>query len=208
MNKGIKSADEIITSNETAKMETMVSEFNSAYRKSAEQILEMCRIAAEAKSMGKGIYALFCERVMMKSDSMMGKFVTIGMRYNLFIEHQDQLPSQWTTLYNLTYLKDDEFIEKCLSGEINPNIGGAESLRLANKISTKKPRGNNPISAADKTEPMLGLGVYISSDSYEMAIALKDILELAKAKGLTVRRSADYEIFEEASNDSSLKMVA
>jgi hypothetical protein len=201
MNAIEKGTDNLLTAGESKKMSELVSGF-----KTAESILEMGRIAFEAHQISYGFYTLFCERVMARGKSMMSKLVAIGRRYDDFYPHKNNLPSQWTTLYNLTQLANDEFAQKCETGEIHSKLTGKESLILIGKAPSK--RILSAPSAVNQVDNSFdGLGVFISCESAEMAHHLKDIIQTAINVGLKARRTNDYELYEETSNESLVEAV-
>jgi len=202
--------DNLIPSAEMDKMNNLVCDFNDSYRKCALNYLEMGRIALEAKTMGKVMYALFCERVWMKGDSEMSKLIALGKNYEQMKRHLECLPSKWTTLYNLTRLKEEQFNSLCKSGVIHPKLTGAESLTLIGKNKSKTVTEKEPIPVvADNSKyEFTGIGVYISCDSPEKAEAIKTLVQLALKDGLSVRRSSEYELYDEAANDASVLEVA
>lgn len=209
MNDTNKELTTLITAEEHVKINDFVAQFNTLYAKTAESLIEMARIAYEAKQCGKSVYAIFCERVMMKGDATMSKLVAIGKKYQSFKSHQEHLPSNWTTLYNLTRLSEEAFNEKCDSGDICPRLTGVESLALIGRvpeaIKDKSPKGEK---AEITNQPMYGLSAFISCDTAESASALQEVIDFAKSKGLSIRPSADLEMYQEAANESVVEEVA
>lgn len=209
MNAIATAVNNSMTIAEFEKIENLASDFNGHYKKCALGYLEMGRIALEAKSMGKGIYAMFCERIFMKGDSEMSKLIAIGQHYDLMKQRIECLPSKWTTLYNLTRLKEEEFYALCDSGQIHQGLTGAQSRELIGK-KTEKVVSINSKSAGvgDSNSDLTGIGVYIYCESPEKAKEIKTIIQLAVEDGLKVRLSSEYESYEEAVNDASALEVA
>ena len=199
MNNVTEITENLITAAESSSIDSLVNRFNKSYQCAVIQILEMSYCSYMAKNSGKSTYALFSERVIMKGDSMMSKLVKIGEKYDLFFKHKEILPSQWTTLYNLTRLDTEDFIAKCSSGEINASISGAESLKLIGKEPSKKREDKEaePNDDDNVIENLSGLGTYIYCDSPEKAGALKELIEIALKLGLKSRLSPDYELYSE-----------
>lgn len=197
MNAMTKTENTLIKKEESIKLDNLVHSFNISYQKTAEDMLEMAKVAYEAKGMGKGLYALFCERVYMKSESTMSKLVSIGKNYLIFSEHKDKLPSQWTTLYSLSLLKPEVFIEKCTSGVINPNLTGNEVLTLMGKEVQKKVKPTKPTQESNSTEEHPGIGAFIYCSSPELTALLTDVIKYAAEKGLSVQANNNYQLYQD-----------
>ena len=210
MNAIINAVDNVITAAEFEKMDILVSEFNRIYKKCALDHLEMGRIALEAKLMGKGIYAMFCERVFMKGDAEMSKLIALGKNYGLMKRYLECLPSKWTTLYNLTRLTEKEFETFCDSGRIHPGLTGYESLELLGKAPERVIKKIKIESAVDDSHEYLfsKIGVFIYCETAEKAKEIKTLIQLAIEDGLKVCPSSEYESYEESVNDNSLMEAA
>jgi hypothetical protein len=210
MNAIATAVNNAMTIAEFDKIQLLASDFNGHYKKCALNYLEMGRIAFEAKSMGKVVYAIFCERVLMKGDSEMSKLIAIGQHYDLMKHRIECLPSKWTTLYNLTRLPKEEFETLCDSGRIHQGLTGAQSLELLGKTPEKSAvkSKSDTASSNNSTSDFTGFGVYIYCESPEKAKEIKTIIQLAIEDGLNVRLSSEYESYEEAVNDASALEVA
>ena len=179
------------------RLDQLISDFNNSFKKTTYHILEMSRIAYEAKGVGKENYTLFCEHVFMKGAATMSKLATIGERYNLFIEHQDKLPSQWTTLYNLTQLETNDFINKVNIGVINTRLTGVESLSLIGKGTPEEKEGKDTKKKLENTDSLVGFKITVSCNSPELASQLNEVVEFAREKGLDVSISDELQSFTE-----------
>ncbi len=78
-------------------------------------------------------------------SSTIRKFIAIGKVFPRFIDLADQLPSAWTTLYQITQIPADDFDEYIESGE---RLDALTGKRLA--VYTQKTR-----DASDITQPLV-----------------------------------------------------
>jgi len=125
-------------------IESSVLEFNGYVRKSAENILQMGRIIFEAKKKLGGIksevYIDFCNRIAFKPESSaLKKLNQIGKSYEHLSLHTDQLPNNWTTLYEISRLTEETFNDMLNSGVIHQAVQGSD----VKKLTTHKTRVKN-----------------------------------------------------------------
>lgn len=88
-----------------------VAEFKRGVEKTARATLEMGRVVYEASRMLDSYqFQHFCKEVgYSDNSSTIRKFIAIGKVYPRFIQYADQLPSAWTTIYQITQIPADEF---------------------------------------------------------------------------------------------------
>lgn len=88
-----------------------VAEFKRGVEKTARATLDTCRVVYEASRMLDSYqFQNFCKEVGYRDNSStIRKFIAIGKVYPRFIQYADQLPSAWTTIYQITQIPADEF---------------------------------------------------------------------------------------------------
>lgn len=88
-----------------------VAEFKRGVEKTARATLETCRVVYEAsRVLDSYQFQNFCKEVgYSDGSSTIRKFIAIGKVYPRFIEYADQLPSAWTTIYQITQIPADDF---------------------------------------------------------------------------------------------------
>ena len=88
-----------------------VAEFKRGVEKTARAMLETGRVVYEASRMLDSYqFQNFCKEVGYRDNSStIRKFITIGKVYPRFIQYADQLPSAWTTIYQITQIPANDF---------------------------------------------------------------------------------------------------
>ena len=110
-------------------IQVSVIEFKGYAKKTAENILEMGRVVFEAKKnlkTNKGEFEAFCAGVGFKSDSSsIKKLAQIGKAYSFMKSHADHLPNNWTTVYEIARLTEDQLNTFIDQGLIHQNVLGS-----------------------------------------------------------------------------------
>jgi len=122
-----------------------VREYKCFERKTAESFLEMGRVVFEAK---KNLcldsdFDEFCNRIgQTSSSSTIKKMKIIGENYVHLKEISSNLPSNWTSIYQICRLSEYEIDEYVHKGLIHPNVKGSEikNLLIAPPIPNSKMR--------------------------------------------------------------------
>jgi hypothetical protein len=123
-----------------------VSSFNSFAVKTAQSTIEMCRVVCEAKrDLTKVDFDQFCLSIGRKQeekDSTIKKYLAIGERYADFMAYAERLPNSWTSIYLITTIPSDKFVEL---------IGEAKSLKNLTALQIKKLISNDTDQEVKKT---------------------------------------------------------
>lgn len=129
-----------------------VERFHCFANKSAENVLQMCKVVSDAKAkLLDAQFIQFCLAIDLNKDaSAISKMKKIGDRYNQLMPHKDKLPSAWTTLYRLADLSDDQFNAAVDNQRIHCNITAKDLNKIApSKKSGKKASAPVVIDHAD-----------------------------------------------------------
>lgn len=88
-----------------------VAAFKRGVENTARATLEVCRVVYEAsRVLDSYQFQNFCVEVGYRdSSSTIRKFIAIGKVYPRFIQYADQLPSAWTTIYQITQIPANSF---------------------------------------------------------------------------------------------------
>ena len=165
----------LVTKSETKTINKLANSFNTAHQQSASGILKMCQIAYEARKMEKELFSLFCKRTSLGNKSTISKLATIGEKYDFLMKNVNLLPNHWTTIYNLSLLSEEDFLENAELTLINPAMSGNESLSLIGKGPNKKKYTPKKIENVES-----GFGVYFYCESIEKAKDLEALIKLGK----------------------------
>jgi len=136
----------------SAKLDGYVTQFHTFAQKSAESVLDMCRVAHEAKTnLDNGEFVLFCKFSNLEFKSAtLSKMMKIGGRYEYLSQYKEQLPSAWTTLYRLAKMSDKEFQGGIQRKLVHPTMTGKELNSI--QPQRKRPSRQQPLkSETDST---------------------------------------------------------
>lgn len=115
--------------------------------KTAESIIQMAKVVIDARNtLGAIDYEQFCNQVGYKSDSStIRKLKSIGEKYEILLARSKSLPSNWTTLYQVSRLTAELIDQKIDEGVITPTLEGKNLLvRLGLSAPTEDvPKGTN-----------------------------------------------------------------
>ena len=127
-----------------------VIEFKGYAKKTAENILEMGRVVCETKSQSKESpkdFESFCERIGFKpKSSSIKKLAQIGKSYLALKTQAQYLPNNWTTLYQIARLTNEQLAEFIKQGLIHQNVLGSQIEALL------KPQSDSPVEEKISTE--------------------------------------------------------
>ena len=115
-----------------------VAEFKRGVEKTARATLETCRVVYEASRMLDSYqFQNFCKEIGYRDNSStIRKFIAIGKVYPRFIQYADQLPSGWTTIYQITQIPADDFERYLENGKRLDQLKGK---RLQGLLGLTKP---------------------------------------------------------------------
>lgn len=118
-----------------------VAAFKRGVEKTARATLETCRVVYEASRMLDSYqFQNFCKDIGYRDNSSsIRKFIAIGKVYPRFIQYADQLPSAWTTIYQITQIPADEFDNYLKHGKRLDELKGK---RLQALLGLTKPLDN------------------------------------------------------------------
>jgi hypothetical protein len=108
--------------------------------KTAEAIIQMAKVVNDAKNtLGAIDYEEFCNQVGYKSDSStIRKLKSIGEKYQTLLSRSKSLPSNWTTIYQISRLTSELIDLKINEGVITPAMDG-KNLPVRLGLSNPKP---------------------------------------------------------------------
>ena len=115
-----------------------VAAFKRGVEKTARATLEVCRVVYEAnRVLDSYQFQNFCVEVGYRdSSSSIRKFIAIGKVYPRFIQYADQLPSAWTTIYQITQIPADSFERLIKEGK---RLDSLKGKRLKGLLGLTKP---------------------------------------------------------------------
>ncbi len=115
-----------------------VAEFKRGVEKTARATLEVCRVVYEAsRVLDSYQFQNFCVEVGYRdSSSTIRKFIAIGKVYPRFIQYADQLPSAWTSIYQITQIPADSFERFLKEGK---RLDSLKGKRLKGLLGLTKP---------------------------------------------------------------------
>jgi hypothetical protein len=145
---------------ETPQVTELVTQFHQFARKSAEGVLEMARVVKAASLLSDADFYRFCERTDLKAASSTArKLIIIGEKYNFLITQADKLPSNWTTIYAVARLANEQIQMLIDQGVVNTNTAAAE---LERALSSK---AQNRLASAVTAAAILPVDDTASSNS-------------------------------------------
>jgi hypothetical protein len=176
----------------TSLVENKVNEFKGFALKTVENFLEMSRVIYEAKAgvstkhkktlFTKTDYKLFLEMIGMGSDSKkssLKKFVLVGQNYSNLKKHSENLPDNWTTVYEISRIAPPLVDGYFKAGLITVQSSG-RSMKTLN--------GTNTVSEiVEKVESVNLVEVQnVTSGGYTFSCEIKDINDVALKANLNM----------------------
>lgn len=172
----------------------LVEKFQTQARKTAESILEMGKIVFEAKKLVPSQFCFFCESIGFDHTSpTLRKFASIGEKYELLISKSKNLPSNWTTIYDVALLGNELIEEYVNDGSINQATTGKEVKVLLGKDKNINEKGTKakPEESSVQNGTPEGFGFKVSLYKAPSRELLKKISKiLAELDELNI----DYEL--------------
>jgi hypothetical protein len=115
---------------DTPEVVELVTQFHQSARKSAEGVLEMARVVKAASVLQTSDFHRFCERTGLKAQSSTTrKLIVIGNKYSFLISQADKLPANWTIVYAVAKLANQQIQTLIDQGVVNANTATAELER-------------------------------------------------------------------------------
>mgnify|MGYP006288599427 CR=1 FL=1 len=134
-------------------VDSLVNDYRRGFVKTVEGILVMGKAVYEADSLNRDDKNKFyIEANLVKNSATSKKFKAIGEKYFLFQEKQDSLPLAWTSIYQLTKLSDEKFIEYIEDEKINPDKTGNEIRALVEGKKNSNPSSTKTVNQENKNE--------------------------------------------------------
>lgn len=167
---------------ETKEITVLVEKFNGFARKTAEGVLEMAKVVFEARQLKDSEFFRFCELVGMDgSSSTATKLIAIGKKYEYLIGYSEKLPPNWTTVYEVAKLTEEQIESLIDRGVLTASLIAADLNAALGKEKKGKKKPSTP-SVPNGNDEGLGFRVQLSAKpDREMAKKIKSlILELKK----------------------------
>jgi len=169
---------------ETKDISVLVEKFNSFARKTAEGVLEMSKVVFEARKLKDSEFYRFCEIVGMNgSSSTAQKLIAIGKKYEYLIGYSEKLPPNWTTVYEVSKLTEEQIESLIDRGVLTASLIASDLNAALGKENKVKVKTSTPIP--NGIDEGLGFRVQLSSNpDREMVKKIKNrIGELKKLNG-------------------------
>jgi hypothetical protein len=127
-----------------------VNKFHLFAAKTAQSVLEMCKVIHDAKvNLQEKSFLQFCKQINLPAgSSTISKYLKIGERYNQFIKYTDRLPNSWTSLYLITDIPEDQFENVLLQSTTLANVTASGINKILGKSVKPKANGLLTESAA------------------------------------------------------------
>lgn len=125
-----------------ANVANLVERYNTFLAKTIENILELGKVVYEADEYLSGAERkIFCTQTNLEeTGSTYRKLKQIGMKYEKLAPHKAYLPNNWTTVYQLARLNQDEFDTLVQTNSLNPYATMKEiSAQLTKKVDKQTP---------------------------------------------------------------------
>jgi hypothetical protein len=188
-------ASEVVTADlvvSAPKIHVLVKRFQQFSRKTAEGVLEMGRAVHEARQLPRSEFFRFCELVQIKTSNIK-KLAVIGAKYDYLIHRADKLPSNWTTVYAVAKLANEE-IEKLI------DQGVVNSLTDVHDLAAVLGKPSNP-GKLTRLDTPTHWSFQVQLDPTQdpaMRHVLKNLLEQMRAMKMQVQVAAPLEGFLQA----------
>jgi hypothetical protein len=126
----------------TDKLEGYVNRYKNFANKSAENILEMCKVVYEAGCLFNPTpFRKFCDQVGLTDKGTISKMKRIGSRYAVLAPYLNFLPCSWTTLYRIAKLPHEKFIEAIGQGKLTIYTTAQQLSEIAPPLRRPNPYG-------------------------------------------------------------------
>jgi hypothetical protein len=184
----------IVNTSNTITISKQVNDYADQFKgyalKTAESIIMMAKVVYEAKNaLKKDEFEVFCTQVGYKSDSStIRKLNSIGQKYEFLLSRSKSLPSNWTTMYQVSRLTTDLIDQKINEGVINPHLDGKNlAIRLGLDEPKPVPNGTDESMSFTVNLPL--------APTLEMKIRLKMLIADLEGMKAEVEKSNSLEKF-------------
>jgi len=125
-----------------SKVDAYTNQFFYYAEKTVENTLKMCKVVSLAKEDMKAVeYSKFCKEIGLKEESStVRKYLAIGQRYDQFIQYADRLPNSWTSLYSITQIPAEKFVELIEGATTFSDFTANDLKQLLNGGSVESPK--------------------------------------------------------------------
>lgn len=184
---------------ETKEITVLVEKFNSFARKTAEGVLEMAKVVYEARKLKDSEFYRFCEIVGMDgSSSTATKLIAIGKKYEYLIGYSEKLPPNWTTVYEVAKLTEEQIESLINRGVLTASLIAADLNAALGKGKKIKKKSATP-SVPNGNDEGLGFRVQLSTKpDREMAKKIKGLISELKKLNVQLQVGSTLEAFFEA----------
>lgn len=169
----------------SARVSDFVNQFTCFANKSAEAVLDMCRVVHRAKTeLKRDEFDSFVREINLKPDSgTISKWKKIGENYDRLVTHKDKLPASWTTLYNLCNLSDDKLVEGITNHLIHETMTNQELKKVdpnvfPSRVSEKK--SSPPSSTSSLVDYLYTIKATVNFDQQKQAGLLDELKQLCQ----------------------------
>ncbi len=173
--------------------------FNSYKRKTAENIIEMGRVVVEAKKRTRSEFEDFCLLIGYDwASSTLRKLESIGNKYEYLITKCENLPANWTVIYEISRLDSDVIEGYIQDYSITSQSTGAsiDKLLVNQNLKTNKPSNTKNISknVPNRTNSDLEFVAFIDKiDSEKQLVEISLLIEKLKKVGVQISCSKALE---------------
>jgi len=180
---------------ETKDISVLVEKFNSFARKTAEGVLEMSKVVFEARKLKDSEFYRFCEIVGMNgSSSTAQKLIAIGKKYEYLIGYSEKLPPNWTTVYEVSKLTEEQIESLIDRGVLTASLIASDLNAALGKENKVKVKTSAPIP--NGIDEGLGFRVQLSSNpDREMAKKIKNLIGELKKLNVQLQMGTTLEAF-------------
>ena len=186
---------------DTKDISVLVEKFNSFARKTAEGVLEMAKVVFDARKLKDSEFYRFCEIVGMDgSSSTAQKLIAIGKKYDCLIGHSEKLPPNWTTVYEVSKLTEEQIESLIDRGVLTASLIASDLNAALGKGKKVKAKTLAPASPPipNVNDEGLGFRVQLSSTpDREMAKKIKSLIGELKKLNLQLQVGPNLEAFFE-----------
>jgi len=137
-------------------IETKSLEFIEYARTTVSSILEMSRVAYEAKQFLKdeADFNRFCQGIGCEGSTVR-KYILIGSKYSYLKAIETNLPNSWTSIYQVSQLSGDKITDLVHQGSIKRESLGADIKALVASYRVKKSGKSRKPNVPNGTTPDL-----------------------------------------------------
>ena len=182
-------------------IEKSANEFKGSARKTAQSILEMGRIvfnARETLKKDKAGFEEFCARIGHKSASKsIVKLAQIGKGFEMLNKQVECLPNNWTTLYEISRLTEEQFNEFVNKGLIHQNAIGSQIKLLTGDANFGSKKKSAEVTELVPNGTLSGLQFACTIENIkddETVSRIKSLLSLIQEEGVKVVMAPDLKV--------------